>query len=197
MKKNNYILISGFIAVSFLFGSCKSLTNFSIEKRQHRGGYYVDWGNSKVKTDPAKNTAAVKEQKDKKKAPAAKATATPTIRRETAAAVEQPETKPATTATPDQKSESYSKNSFKVKEEPVAQKEKASKKLSSFSYSFSDLDKGASSDTPDWVLAVLCILLPPLAVFLAVGIGSEFWISILLTLLFWIPGVIYAFIICF
>ncbi len=34
--------------------------------------------------------------------------------------------------------------------------------------------------------------LPPLAVALKFGIGTEFWISILLTLLFWIPGVIYA-----
>jgi hypothetical protein len=47
MKKNNYILISVIIAATFLFGSCKSLTNFSIEKRQHRGGYYVDWGMAK------------------------------------------------------------------------------------------------------------------------------------------------------
>ncbi|MEO5572391.1 MAG: YqaE/Pmp3 family membrane protein [Bacteroidia bacterium] len=39
---------------------------------------------------------------------------------------------------------------------------------------------------------VLCILLPPLAVGLKYGIVDKFWISLLLTLLFWIPGVIYA-----
>lgn len=39
---------------------------------------------------------------------------------------------------------------------------------------------------------ILAVLLPPLAVFLHSGIGNQFWISLILTLLFWIPGVIYA-----
>ncbi len=43
------------------------------------------------------------------------------------------------------------------------------------------------------LLIVLSILLPPLAVYLHQGeINSKFWISLLLTLIFWIPGVIYA-----
>jgi uncharacterized membrane protein YqaE (UPF0057 family) len=40
---------------------------------------------------------------------------------------------------------------------------------------------------------ILCILLPPLAVFLNHGLGKEFLISLLLTLVGWLPGVIYAF----
>lgn len=39
---------------------------------------------------------------------------------------------------------------------------------------------------------ILAILLPPLAVGLLYGIGTEFLISLVLTLLFWVPGVIYA-----
>ncbi|PRY15618.1 uncharacterized membrane protein YqaE (UPF0057 family) [Pontibacter ummariensis] len=39
---------------------------------------------------------------------------------------------------------------------------------------------------------ILAVLLPPLAVFLHEGIGSSFWISVILTLLFYIPGIIYA-----
>lgn len=50
-------------------------------------------------------------------------------------------------------------------------------------------------DVPFWLLIVLCILLPPLAVFLKFGIGTEFWISLILTLIFWLPGVIYALIV--
>ena len=43
------------------------------------------------------------------------------------------------------------------------------------------------------LLVILAILLPPLAVYLHQGeINNKFWISLLLTLLFWIPGVIYA-----
>ena len=40
--------------------------------------------------------------------------------------------------------------------------------------------------------AILAIFLPPLAVFLKVGLGAQFWINLLLTLLAWIPGVIHA-----
>lgn len=42
------------------------------------------------------------------------------------------------------------------------------------------------------LLVILAILLPPLAVFLVEGLEVEFWISLLLTLLFFLPGVIYA-----
>ena len=39
---------------------------------------------------------------------------------------------------------------------------------------------------------VLAIFIPPLAVFLHDGIGTSFWINIILTLLFFIPGIIHA-----
>ncbi|HEY0680074.1 MAG TPA: YqaE/Pmp3 family membrane protein [Chitinophagaceae bacterium] len=43
------------------------------------------------------------------------------------------------------------------------------------------------------LLVILAILLPPLAVYLHQGeVNTKFWISVLLTLLFWLPGVIYA-----
>lgn len=47
------------------------------------------------------------------------------------------------------------------------------------------------------LLAILAILLPPLAVFLKVGLGKHFWISVILTIFFWVPGVIHAFLIVF
>lgn len=42
---------------------------------------------------------------------------------------------------------------------------------------------------------ILNILLPPLAVFLKHGIGTTFLVSIILTIIGWIPGVIHAFIV--
>lgn len=43
------------------------------------------------------------------------------------------------------------------------------------------------------LIRILCaILLPPLGVFLQVGIGVQFWINILLTLLGYIPGIVHA-----
>jgi len=44
----------------------------------------------------------------------------------------------------------------------------------------------------DILRIVLAILLPPVAVFLTVGVGMHFWINILLTLLGFIPGMIHA-----
>ncbi|GMN04652.1 YqaE/Pmp3 family membrane protein [Croceitalea sp. MTPC5] len=43
------------------------------------------------------------------------------------------------------------------------------------------------------VTIILNILLPPLGVFLKHGLGSTFLISIVLTLIGWLPGVIHAF----
>ncbi|WP_119066504.1 YqaE/Pmp3 family membrane protein [Rubrobacter indicoceani] len=39
---------------------------------------------------------------------------------------------------------------------------------------------------------VLAIILPPAGVFLTVGIGMQFWINILLTVLGFVPGIVHA-----
>ena len=44
----------------------------------------------------------------------------------------------------------------------------------------------------DIVRILLAVLLPPLGVFLQVGIGLQFWVNILLTILGYIPGIIHA-----
>lgn len=59
-------------------------------------------------------------------------------------------------------------------------------------------EKKAGSDpsTDTVLLAILAILLPPLAVYLHEGeINSKFWLDLILTLIFWIPGVVYALIV--
>ena len=39
---------------------------------------------------------------------------------------------------------------------------------------------------------IAAILLPPLGIYLARGIGPAFWIGTVLTVLFWVPGIIFA-----
>ncbi len=52
---------------------------------------------------------------------------------------------------------------------------------------------GKTEDEQTILLVILAILLPPLAVYLHEdAINTKFWISLVLSLLFWIPGVIYA-----
>lgn len=44
----------------------------------------------------------------------------------------------------------------------------------------------------DILRIILAIILPPLGVFLQVGIGFHFWLNILLTILGYIPGIVHA-----
>ena len=52
---------------------------------------------------------------------------------------------------------------------------------------------GKEPSTNTLLLVILAILLPPLAVYLHQGeINNKFWIALILTLLFFLPGIIYA-----
>jgi uncharacterized membrane protein YqaE (UPF0057 family) len=44
----------------------------------------------------------------------------------------------------------------------------------------------------DFVRIIFAILLPPLGVFLQVGLRGAFWLNILLTLFGYIPGIVHA-----
>ena len=44
----------------------------------------------------------------------------------------------------------------------------------------------------DVLKILLSVVLPPVGVFLEVGVGKHFWINILLTLLGYFPGIIHA-----
>ena len=44
----------------------------------------------------------------------------------------------------------------------------------------------------DVLRIVVAVLLPPLGVFLQVGLRGHFWLNVLLTLLGYVPGIIHA-----
>ena len=48
------------------------------------------------------------------------------------------------------------------------------------------------SGLSDLIKIILAILLPPLGVFLEVGLGLHFWLNILLTILGYVPGIVHA-----
>lgn len=50
----------------------------------------------------------------------------------------------------------------------------------------------ANTEGKDLLRILIAILLPPLGVFLQVGLTGHFWLNILLTLLGYIPGIIHA-----
>lgn len=50
----------------------------------------------------------------------------------------------------------------------------------------------ADEGTQKLLLVIIAILLPPLAVGLKAGIGGAFILNLILTLIFWLPGVLHA-----
>jgi uncharacterized membrane protein YqaE (UPF0057 family) len=44
----------------------------------------------------------------------------------------------------------------------------------------------------DLIKIILAVILPPLGVFLEVGLGKHFWFNIILTILGFVPGIIHA-----
>jgi len=66
--------------------------------------------------------------------------------------------------------------------------------MSRFDKGYVDLEKShyAKEAAMDLIRIIIAILLPPLGVFLQVGIGKQFWINILLTILGYIPGIVHA-----
>ena len=47
-------------------------------------------------------------------------------------------------------------------------------------------------DTNTLLLIIIAILLPPLAVGLKAGVGGHLLLNIILTILFWLPGILHA-----
>lgn len=54
------------------------------------------------------------------------------------------------------------------------------------------LARSQDSMAGDLFKILLAVILPPLGVALEVGLSSQFWINVLLTLLGFIPGIIHA-----
>ena len=48
------------------------------------------------------------------------------------------------------------------------------------------------SKIADVLRIIVAIILPPVGVFLEVGLGLHFWLNIVLTLLGYIPGIVHA-----
>ncbi|MEO0406803.1 MAG: YqaE/Pmp3 family membrane protein [Cyanobacteria bacterium P01_A01_bin.135] len=44
----------------------------------------------------------------------------------------------------------------------------------------------------DIIRLIFAVILPPVGVFMQVGLTAQFWINVLLTLLGYIPGIIHA-----
>ncbi|MCW8333726.1 YqaE/Pmp3 family membrane protein [Vibrio sp. SCSIO 43135] len=48
------------------------------------------------------------------------------------------------------------------------------------------------NDTNRLLMIILCVVIPPFAVFVSKGFGKDFIINLILTLIFFVPGMIHA-----
>jgi uncharacterized membrane protein YqaE (UPF0057 family) len=101
----------------------------------------------------------------------------------------------ATSSEPDPATVKAAMEEFKSlsRKERKARVKEAKKAIKTFK---ADKRAGKAPSDNTILLVILAILLPPLAVYLHQGeINTKFWISLLLTLLFFLPGIIYALIV--
>lgn len=91
-----------------------------------------------------------------------------------------------------------SKENVKKDWEALSKKEKRAQKKSirkQLKQAFKNMRKGVNDNTDFLLLIIIAIFIPPLAMYLYDGISSRFWISLLLTILGYLPGIIYTLIV--
>lgn len=59
-------------------------------------------------------------------------------------------------------------------------------------FTASFVDFTASMSTADLIRVIFSVIIPPLGVFFQEGLGAQFWLNVLLTLLGYIPGLVHA-----
>jgi uncharacterized membrane protein YqaE (UPF0057 family) len=181
------------LALIFLFSSC----SVTISKRHYRSGYYVDIGSGK----PSEPKLREKLSSPIPVEPTANVT------------MDTKNPVPENVLTPVNATQSLSASSTKKKNRKspalttyytstdayYVEPEKNVREYEYLPYSIESESPAqpvqTSSDVPFWAIIVFCILIPPLGVGLKFGIVDKFWICLLLTLLFWLPGAIYALIV--
>jgi uncharacterized membrane protein YqaE (UPF0057 family) len=191
MKKTAFTLSAFFIAVLF-FASCSS-ENLVIQKRHYGKGYYVHAnGKREINNTVKAETVALSESP-----------VSTTENPETFIAQETSTNKSQTVSA---KAPAITKHNTKIKsssplttvadQKASIEKSASAKNKASVRAAAKKENHSAGGDVNAVLLIILCILLPPVAVYLVDGIGTSFWIDLILTLLFFLPGIIFALIVC-
>lgn len=186
MKAKQLLLsLTAAVALSLFFGSCAG--DMSVTKRRYNKGFYISMRDHGT---PAVNAVAVAPVAETKEAANTVATAPETAVAQQPAITTTPEVN-TTVATPTATSpivKHVSENPAQPKSiAPTKQAAKAAIRQAKRT-----MHHAPAGDSQ--VLAViLAILIPPLGVWLYEGsITNHFWIDLILTLIFFFPGMIYA-----
>lgn len=201
MKRSNIVTACFVFMLAVIFTSCS--TSVDIAKRQFSNGYYIHFASKKNINTPVQEVAARKsgtpaEEIEMQSKPA------PASEQEKMTPVKE-EGFPVVTASVDRKAVISSKRELKdaLSSLEIVEPVKSRVKSGRSAYAHKKFEYEGNSmwmrgDAPAVLMILLCIFLPPIAV----GIksdwsGGKFWFALLLTILFYFPGMIYAFFVCF
>lgn len=198
MKKNNSLIVIAVLLIASIIVSCSSEKGLTVEKRHYRKGYSIAWHGNKTNVEQKSKTGEIigtltstqAEIKPAETSIQSAACVTETVLTASRDLV-------PIAFTPVEKSA----KSDEAAKSTVVKENKTASIIASKKYTKADrkeirkfLSKKAPGDTdiPLWAYILFAIILPPLAVGLYEGIHLPFWLSILLSFFFWLPGVIYA-----
>ncbi len=190
--KKNYLLL---IAVLVVFASSCTIT-----KRRYNSGYHIEWKQAaaKVEKNSHDNELAEVETKTNEAIAPVQTTEPSSTAIITAPAntrVSSSLTETSTTEAPKKSASRTSNVTTATFETPVASKT-STEAFVPVADHVEATESKAMSQVDMVVLVILALLIPPLAVYLHQGSWNDMcWISLLLTILFWIPGVVFAFLI--
>ncbi|HET6992235.1 MAG TPA: YqaE/Pmp3 family membrane protein [Bacteroidia bacterium] len=202
MKRHSFMLsLSAVFLAGLFFASCSSERNFVVEKRHYTKGYYVHGNGNR---NEEKTTALVSTKTTNENSLTPSAPVNPNLIIATNATIENPKPVNSKAESVVKQNQLFSKNPVSGNHHAVSQKNTVEKNATPASHNIfapkakKNADgKSGGGDVNGALLVLLCLFIPPLAVFLVDGIGTPFWIDLILCLLFYLPGIIYAFIVCF
>jgi uncharacterized membrane protein YqaE (UPF0057 family) len=192
MKKHTLnTLIAALSIFAFALSSCSSDKGLSVTKRKYRNGYHVEWhGNKKMKEQAQVTTTEDVQLMDLQPVSSPEAALNSTPADYSGSNVEMTinnkETVTAPATIENVNSTTLSKAEYRKERKELRRSLKHELKSSS---------SAVGEEMPQWLVILLAIIIPPLAVGLVLGVHTEFWISLILTLLMWLPGAIYALVI--
>jgi uncharacterized membrane protein YqaE (UPF0057 family) len=170
-----------------LISSCSGPSNLAMTKRHYRSGYYVDWGSKRnATTTPVVAKLSAKNE--------TKSNSMSIPKQEIYTAVVAPVITSEKSITP-QKTV-YHKRIMEIADKTISP---ASVNQSNTVLTVTGINSTTAvtdvrvDANVAFVVIVLCaIFIPPLGVGLMYGIHGYFWIDLILTLLFFFPGMIFA-----
>ena len=201
--RNSTLSILSLALITLILGSCSTssdLTDTSVlKKRRYMKGYQV---NIKGINHETKRSSVTTEMESVEAKPINAMKSDNMAQASLSSEITEADMKPnpitpfAKESTTSKKAERETKTTpFKTQIETSKQssKHQVSKRYRSNSNLVVPANTAVASGGESFLLyIILAIILPPLAVGLLYGIGLEFWISLVLTIIFWVPGMIYA-----